>query len=92
MVVFDDTEPIEKVKIYDKGVSDADYRSYGESLSLRFGDIYIPRIVMSEPLTLELEHFIDCVRTRNNPLTDGLSGLEVVKILETAQKSLGGAR
>lgn len=92
MVVFDDTEAMEKVKIYDKGVTRAEYRSYGESLSLRFGDIHIPRIVMSEPLTVELDHFIDCVRSRNRPLTDGESGLEVVRVLEAAQKSLSNGR
>ncbi|MFC2075739.1 Gfo/Idh/MocA family protein [candidate division KSB1 bacterium] len=91
MVVFEDTEPTEKIKIYDKGAENTDYRSYGESLALRFGDIYIPRILMKEPLTLELEHFIESVRSGDRPITDGASGLAVVRILEEAQAFLGGA-
>ena len=89
MVVFDDMEPSEKLKIYDKGVGSLSYDSYGEYLSLRFGDITIPNIKMTEPLRAEAEHFIRCIESREKPKTGGRDGLEVVKILVAAQKSLG---
>ena len=88
MVVFDDMEPSEKLKIYDKGVGSLSYDSYGEYLSLRFGDITIPNIKMVEPLRAEIEHFIRCIESRKKPKTGGRDGLEVVKILVAAQKSL----
>jgi len=87
-VVFDDMEASEKLKIYDKGVGSLSYDSYGEYLSLRFGDITIPNIKMTEPLRTEAEHFIRCVESREKPKTGGSDGLEVVKILVAAQKSL----
>jgi len=88
MVVFDDMEASEKLKIYDKGVGSLSYDSYGEYLSLRFGDITIPNIKMVEPLRAEAEHFIRCIESREKPKTGGRDGLEVVKILVAAQKSL----
>lgn len=89
MVAFDDMQPTEKIKIYDKGVhKEPGYESYGESLSLRFGDIHIPKIDMSEPLKLECQHFIECVEKKTKPMTDGREGVKVVKILEKAQESL----
>lgn len=89
MVVFDDTEPTEKIKIYDKGVNAGqDYSTYGEYLSLRTGDIVIPNIDTSEPLGLECRHFLDAVRNRTTPRSDGRSGLEVLRILEAAQQSM----
>jgi predicted dehydrogenase len=94
MVVFDDMEASEKIKIYDKGVDRAgEVVSYGDALTVRNGDILIPKISLQEPLKLECTHFIDCVRERKTPLTDGVGGLRVVKVLDAAQKSLkaGGA-
>jgi predicted dehydrogenase len=88
MVVFDDMEASEKLKVYDKGVRSPSYGSYGEYLSLRFGDITIPNIKMTEPLRVEAEHFIQCIQTRGKPKTDARDGLEVVKILVAAQESL----
>jgi predicted dehydrogenase len=88
MVVFDDMEASEKLKIYDKGVGSLSYDSYGEYLSLRFGDITIPNIKMTEPLRAEAEHFIRCIESREKPKTGGRDGLEVVKILVAAQESL----
>jgi len=89
MVAFDDMQGAEKIKIYDKGVNkEPGYESYGDSLSLRFGDIHIPKIDMSEPLKLECQHFIDCVKDKKRPHTDGAEGVKVVKILEKAQESL----
>ncbi len=89
MAVFDDVDPQNKLIIYDKGV---DYKPevvpFEKALSLRIGDIYIPKIEMKEPLRVECEHFLECVRERKKPMTDGTEGLKVVKILESAQKSL----
>ena len=88
MVVFDDMEASEKLKVYDKGVKNLSYDTYGEYLSLRFGDITIPSIKMSEPLRAEAEHFIRSVESRKEPKTSGRDGLKVVKILMAAQESL----
>jgi len=88
MAVFDDTESAEKLKIFDKGVSGVSYDSYGDSLSIRFGDIQIPHIAMTEPLRAECQHFVDCILEGNRPLTDGADGARVVRILEAAQKSM----
>ena len=88
MVVFDDMETSEKLKIYDKGVENLSYDTYGEYLSLRFGDIIIPSIKMVEPLRSEAEHFIQCIASRKQPKTGGREGLMVVKILMAAQQSL----
>ncbi len=89
MVVFDDTEPKEKLRIYDKGVVDSkEYLSYDQQYTIRDGDIFIPAIKMVEPLKLECQHFIDCIVDNKKPLTDGINGLEVLKVLTAAQKSL----
>lgn len=89
MAVFDDMESTEMIRIYDKGVDQKlEYESYGESLSLRVGDIHIPKVAMAEPLRLECEHFIDCVLNRKTPRSDGRDGLSVVQILDAAQKSM----
>ena len=89
MVVFDDMEPIEKLKIYDKGVeAKLGYESYGDALTLRQGDIYVPNVTMEEPLKIECQHFVHCVMNGHKPETDGENGLVVVKILEAGQQSL----
>jgi len=88
MAVFDDMEASEKLKVYDKGVKNLTYDTYGEYLSLRFGDITIPSIKMVEPLRAEAEHFIQCIESRKEPKTSGQDGLRVVKILTAAQQSL----
>jgi len=88
MVVFDDMEASEKLKVYDKGVKNLSYDTYGEYLSLRFGDITIPSIKMAEPLRAEAEHFMQAIESRKEPKTGGRDGLEVVKILMAAQESL----
>jgi predicted dehydrogenase len=90
MVVFDDMEVSEKLKIYDKGVGSPSYSTYGEYLSLRFGDITIPSVKMVEPLRAEAEHFVQCIESRKEPKTGGRDGLKVVKILMAAQQSLKG--
>ena len=89
MVVFDDMDASEKIKIYDKGVDRAgEVVSYGDSLTVRNGDILIPKISLQEPLKLECSHFVECIRECKKPLTDGLDGLRVVKVLDAAQRSL----
>ena len=88
MAVFDDVETTEKLRLYDKGVDGLEYRSYGDALTLRFGDVLSPRIAMQEPLRLECQHFLDCVLEGQQPLTDGKNGLDVLRILEAGQRSL----
>ena len=89
MAVFDDTQSTEKIWIYDKGVDTRlDYNTYGEYLSLRFGDILIPKIETTEPLRSECQHFIQCVEKRKTPRSDGRDGLRVLKILDAGQRSL----
>jgi len=89
MAVFDDMEPQEKVRIYDKGANQpGDYASYGDYIGLRFGDVWIPRIDSAEPLRLECSEFLRCVRTGERPRSDGESGVQVVRILEAATRSL----
>jgi predicted dehydrogenase len=90
MLVYNDTEPQEKIKIYDKGVdSPAYYDTFGEfPYSYRYGDIYIPRIEDYEPLRMECSHFLECIEKNQTPRTDGYSGLRVVSVLEAASESL----
>lgn len=89
MAVFDDTDAAEPIRVYDKGVLEpGTYVSYGDSLGIRSGDIWIPKVDMQEPLRLECLHFLDCVRSRKPPLTDGRHGVQVVRVLERAQASL----
>lgn len=89
MAVFDDLEANEKLRVYDKGASlNVDYNTFAEYIGLRFGDITIPHIKIGEPLRIECLHFLESVRERKQPLSDGRDGLRVVKVLEAAQKSL----
>ena len=94
MLVFDDMQATEKIWIYDKGVgAPTDAMSYGEDLTLRFGDIKAPFLKMSEPLSLEVQHFCDCCRSGQTPRSSGRDGLAVVRVLEAVEESarLGGA-
>ncbi|OGH20264.1 MAG: hypothetical protein A3D74_04475 [Candidatus Levybacteria bacterium RIFCSPHIGHO2_02_FULL_37_13] len=92
MILFDDVQISEKVKIFDKNANVIKATrgvSFGEfQIALNSGGIYIPRIVNKEPLKEELNHFISCIKENKNPITDGKNGLEVVKLLEASQKSL----
>lgn len=88
MAVFDDVATAEKLRIYDSCATGSPVRSYGEAIQVRFGDIHIPRIAAAEPLKLELQHFLDCVRHRTQPRSDAHDGLRVVRILGAAQQSL----
>jgi len=94
MAVFDDMAPREKLRIYDKGVNrPPEYRSYGESLTIREGDIFIPRLPNVEPLAVQFQHFVQVVRGKQQPRADKLDGLRVVRVLDAASRSLaaGGA-
>jgi predicted dehydrogenase len=86
MATFDDMALEGKLTIYDKGF-DEDARGYGEYIT-RAGAIYCPQIPNVEPLRVECEHFVQCVRTGERPLSDGESGLRVVRVLEALQRSL----
>ncbi len=89
MVEFDDAHPSEKLRIYDKGYdAPPTFTQYGEYLTVRSGDIHIPRVDMAEPLDLECRHFVRCVQHGERPRTDGESGLAVVRALDAAQRSL----
>ncbi|MDO8963151.1 MAG: Gfo/Idh/MocA family oxidoreductase [Coriobacteriia bacterium] len=94
MLVFDDMEATEKIWIYDKGVgAPTDAMSFGEDLTLRFGEIVAPYIAMKEPLSLEVQHFLDCCMSGETPRSDGRDGLRVVRVLEAVDESMaaGGA-
>jgi predicted dehydrogenase len=90
MLLYDDTESVEKVKIYDHGVTrHVEPGSFGEyQLSYRTGDIVSPHLGAQEPLFAEATEFVECVRTGRTPRTDGRSGLRVVGALEQAEGSL----
>lgn len=92
MAEFDDVAATEKLRIYDQGVAPT-YSSYGEALTLRFGDIHIPRVDMREPLRIECAHFVECLRTGARPRSDGRDGVRVLRVLAAGQRSLdrGGA-
>ncbi|MEM8485816.1 MAG: Gfo/Idh/MocA family oxidoreductase [Bacteroidota bacterium] len=97
MAVIDDMQGTEKVRLFDKRVDINEaqqYASYTEAMSIRTGDIVSPKIDMKEPLKLECQHFVDCIKTGATPKSDGRNGLTVVRLLEAAKKSLamGGAR
>ena len=92
MVIYDDNQSVEKVKIYDQGVDKLEIDELRRSY--RAGDIHSPRIAMTEALQVEMRHFIECVRDGRKPRSDGEAGLMVVRVLELAMRSLrsGGAR
>jgi predicted dehydrogenase len=87
MAVFDDMAPRDKLTVFDHGVDFPDV-GYPDLHTLRFGDIYIPRIDMREPLQAECQHFVHCVENGTTPLTDGRNGLAVLRVLTAAQESL----
>jgi predicted dehydrogenase len=89
MVVFDDMQIREKLKIYDKGIDrPPEYSSYGESLAIREGDIAIPRIPNAEPLGAELRHFVAVASGSEDSRTPAANGVAIVRILEAASRSL----
>ena len=90
MILYDDLEPSEKVKIYDKGVtmSQSPEAVYEMLVSYRSGDMWAPRLDATEALQTEALHFIDCIENRTQPETDGQAGLRLVRTVEAAEKSL----
>lgn len=90
MIVYDDLEPSEKIKIYDKGVSLSEGAEgvYQMLVSYRSGDMWAPHLATTEALKTEAAHFIDCVTSGKHPQTDGEMGLRVVKVLEAADRSM----
>ncbi|HPC60817.1 MAG TPA: Gfo/Idh/MocA family oxidoreductase [Verrucomicrobiota bacterium] len=90
MIVYDDTQPLEKLKIYDARVEvPPHYDTFAEfTYSYHYGDAYVPYIKQDEPLKLECQHFLSCIREQSVPVANGRFGLEVVRILEAAGESL----
>lgn len=90
MIVYDDIEMSEKIKVYDKGiiVSDAEEAVYQRHVGYRSGDMWAPRLDNIEALKIEAEHFVECVGAGKQPLSSGHAGLRVVRILEAASQSM----
>jgi predicted dehydrogenase len=90
MVVYDDMEPSEKVKVYDKGitVNSTPDSLYKALVGYRSGDMFAPQLDVSEALKVEIQHFADCIKTGAEPITGGQAGLRVVRILESASLSM----
>ena len=89
MLVFDDMENFEKIKVYNSGVEMKSMESIHEALvQYRTGDMYSPKIIQTEALSLGAKEFIDAINEDRQPLTNGVDGLIVVKILEASNKSI----
>jgi predicted dehydrogenase len=86
MATFDDMDTERKVTVYDKGF-DQDFSSYGEYIA-RSGDIWSPRVPNEEPLRIECRHFVESIRNGTEPRSSAESGLRVVRVLESLQRSL----
>jgi predicted dehydrogenase len=95
MIVYDDIEPTEKIRVYDKGVTttrierDADKEAaYRTLVSYRTGDVWVPKLDSTEALAHVCAEFLDAIQHKRRPLTDGAAGLRVVRLLEAAQQSI----
>lgn len=91
MIVYDDIEPSEKVKVYDKGITlngNGSKERYQLLIGYRTGDMYSPQLSVTEALWTEALHFVHCIEHNERPITDGRAGLRVVEILETATRSM----
>jgi len=89
MLVWNDLEPDEKIKVYDKGVQITNGQGmYDLLVSYRSGDVWGPKVAQTEALKLELEYFTECVLNDQVPINDGAAGLRVVRLLEAAETSL----
>ena len=90
MIVWDDNSPSEKIKVYDKGIEvvQTSDQIYNTLIQYRTGDMYCPKIPQTEALAVELAHFAECIETGSKPISDGYSGLRVVQILESSEKSI----
>jgi predicted dehydrogenase len=90
MIVYDDLEATEKIKIYDKGITVRREDAHQFRIGYRAGDMWAPHLSVKEALQTEAEHFIACVRTGVSPISNGVTGLQVVEILEAASRSIAG--
>ena len=92
MITYDDLEPSEKIKIYDKGISFTDDPKQIQEMRVgyRTGDMWAPKLDGSEALRIEGEHFVDCIVNGKTPLSDGQLGLRVVELIEAATSSMRG--
>jgi predicted dehydrogenase len=90
MIVYDDVEPTEKIKVYDKGITlnGSPEKAHQLRIGYRAGDMWAPHIPAKEALQTEVEHFVDCLRNGKCSISSGLSGLRVVEILEAASQSI----
>jgi predicted dehydrogenase len=90
MVVFDDLEASEKIKVYDRGISlnPSPENVYQMLIGYRAGDMWAPQLAVREALLTEAAHFVDCIDQRRTPITDGHAGLRVVRLLEAATQSM----
>ena len=90
MIVYDDLQPTEKIRVYDVRVDrPPHYDTFGEfQYSYHYGDSYIPHLQHSEPLKVQCQHFLDCINKGTRPMTCGRRGLELVRILEASSASL----
>jgi predicted dehydrogenase len=90
MIVYDDLEPSEKVKVYDRGitVNGSAENVYKMLIDYRIGDMWAPRLDTTEALYAEARHFIRCIESGERPMSDGEAGLKVVQILEAATQSM----
>lgn len=90
MVVFDDLEASEKIKVYDRGISvdPSPQNVYQMLVGYRTGDMWAPQLALAEALSVEARHFVECVTSGAPPLTDGEAGLRVVRLLEAASESM----
>jgi predicted dehydrogenase len=89
MVVWNDLEADEKVKVYDKGAQITNREGiYNLLVSYRSGDMWAPKVEQTEALKAECEYFVDCVKNNTRPFNDGQAGLQVVKMLEAANESI----
>lgn len=92
MIVYNDLEPTEKIRIYDKGItidqSSSEEDKYQTLVGYRTGDMMAPKLDLTEALKTEIDHFVHCITTGETPLTDGQAGLRIVQVLEAADRSL----
>jgi predicted dehydrogenase len=92
MIVYDDLNPSEKVKVYDKGVSFTDDpdKIYEMRVGYRTGDMLAPKLDTTEALRVESDHFVECIEHGKTPQTDARAGLRVVELVEAATASMRG--
>jgi predicted dehydrogenase len=90
MVIFDDLEASEKIKVYDRGISvnSSQEKKYQMLIGYRTGDMWAPQLAIREALQAETAHFVDCIANQKTPVTDGAAGLRVVRLLEAATQSM----